>query len=68
MRMKITSVAVAVLALAVLPAARARFTSRGGEKLLRDNSEVRHVTIMVADGMGPADVTVASHIDTDVMI
>jgi alkaline phosphatase len=59
MRMKIAAVAIAVLALAVLPAARVPITSSEGQKLLSDNHEVKHVIIMVADGMGLADVTAA---------
>jgi alkaline phosphatase len=59
MRTKITAVAVGVLALAVMPTARAPFTSPGGQKLLPNNHEVKHVIIMVADGMGLADVTAA---------
>ena len=59
MRMKIAAVAVAVLALAVLPAAREPFTSPGDQNVLPNNHEVKHVIIMVADGMGLADVTAA---------
>jgi alkaline phosphatase len=59
MRMKIAAVAIAVLALAVLPAARAPYTSAGDQKVVSNNREVKHVIIMVADGMGLADVTAA---------
>ena len=59
MRMKIAIVAAAVLALAVLPAARAPLRSPDGQQLLPNNHEVKHVIIMVADGTGLADVTAA---------
>jgi alkaline phosphatase len=59
MRMKIGAVAIAVLALAVLPAARAPFTSPGDQRVLSNNHVVKHVILMVADGMGLADVTAA---------
>jgi alkaline phosphatase len=72
MRTKIAAVAIAVLALAVVTTARAPLTSSGGQRpqpnshevryiqeLLRNHHEVRHVIIMVADGMGLADVTAA---------
>jgi alkaline phosphatase len=50
---------VAFLALSVLPTASGPGTSSGGQKLLPNNHEVKHVIIMVADGMGLADVTAA---------
>lgn len=59
MRMRLAAVAAAVLALAVLPAARVPVTASGGQKALPNNHEVKHVIIMVADGMGLADVTAA---------
>jgi alkaline phosphatase len=72
MRTKIIAVLVTFLALAVLPAASGPGTSSGGQKpqpnnhevryiqeLLRNHHEVKHVIIMVADGMGLADVTAA---------
>jgi alkaline phosphatase len=75
MHMKITAVVTAVLALAVVPAARAPVPSSGAENprgaagptidpgrahlILPDSREVKHVIIMVADGMGLADVTAA---------
>ena len=59
MRRKIITVFVAFLTLAVLPAARAPVTASGGQKVLPNNHEVKHVIIMVADGMGLADVTAA---------
>jgi alkaline phosphatase len=59
MRMKIAAAAVGALALAVLPAARVPATASGGQNLLANNHEVKHVIIMVADGMGLADVTAA---------
>jgi alkaline phosphatase len=59
MRRKIITVFAAFLALAVLPAARVPVTASGGQKVLPNNHEVKHVIIMVADGMGLADVTAA---------
>jgi len=59
MRRKIITVFVAFLTLAVLPAARAPVTASGGQNVLPNNHEVKHVIIMVADGMGLADVTAA---------
>ena len=59
MRMNIAAVAEAVLALAVLPAARDPVASSGDQNILPNNHEVTHVIIMVADGMGLADVTAA---------
>ncbi|MGE5359817.1 MAG: alkaline phosphatase, partial [Bacteroidales bacterium] len=59
MRLKIAAFTIAVVALAVLPAARAPFSPSGGQELLSNNHEVKHVIIMVADGMGLADVTAA---------
>ena len=59
MRTTFTAVATAVLALAVFPSARTPLTSPGGQKLLPHHREVKHVIIMVADGMGLADVTAA---------
>jgi len=50
---------VAVLALAVLVAAKGPGTSPDGQKLVPDSQEVKHVIIMVADGTGLADVTAA---------
>jgi alkaline phosphatase len=59
MRIKIAAAAVGALALAVLPAARVPVNASGGQNLLANNHEVKHVIIMVADGMGLADVTAA---------
>jgi alkaline phosphatase len=59
MRTKIIVVLVGVLALAVLPTASGPGASPGGQRLLPNNHEVKHVIIMVADGMGLADVTAA---------
>jgi alkaline phosphatase len=59
MRMKIAALAAVLMGLAALPAARTPFTSSGGQKVLPNNHEVKHVIIMVADGMGLADVTAA---------
>ncbi len=59
MRMKIAAVIITVLALAALPAAGPSSTASSGQVLLPDNHEVKHVIIMVADGMGLADVTAA---------
>jgi alkaline phosphatase len=59
MRTKISVAAAAVLALAVMPAARAPIPSSGGLLDVASNREVKHVIIMVADGMGLANVTAA---------
>jgi alkaline phosphatase len=59
MRTKISAAAAAILALAVIPAARAPIPASGGQWGLASNREVKHVIIMVADGMGLADVTAA---------
>jgi alkaline phosphatase len=59
MRMKISAAATAILALAAMPAARAPIPASGIQLGLANNGEVKHVIIMVADGMGLADVTAA---------
>jgi alkaline phosphatase len=59
MRATIIAVAVAVLALAGMPTASGPGTAASGQKVLTNNHEVQHVIIMVADGMGLADVTAA---------
>jgi alkaline phosphatase len=59
MRMKIVAVPAAVVALAVLPDARVPIAAPGSQLALANNHEVKHVIIMVADGMGLADVTAA---------
>jgi len=59
MRTKIAAIAIAFVAVAVVPAARAQVTSSRGQRLLANDHEVKHVIVMVADGMGLADVTAA---------
>jgi alkaline phosphatase len=59
MHTKISAAAAAVLALAVMPAARAPIPASGSQLGLANNREVKHIIIMVADGMGLADVAAA---------
>ena len=59
MRTQISAAAAAIIALAVMPAARAPIPASGSQLGLASNREVKHVIIMVADGMGLADVTAA---------
>jgi len=59
MRTKISAAATAILALAVMPASRAPIPASGSQLGLANNHEVKRVIIMVADGMGLADVTAA---------